>query len=195
MTKNELKSLLKEERALYLGEGRKKQSKKSLTNHKRYCIWKALHDFRLAQYYSCVRTDPNASLFSRRYAKLASLYYDRKRNRSGAFAGIEIGINSSVGKCVNIWHGGVVINGTLGENCILHGNNVIGNKGTGSKQTPVIGSGADIGAGAILIGDIRIADECVIGAGAVVTKSCETPGEILAGVPAKSIGNTAERKN
>lgn len=195
MTKNELKDCLKEERTLYLGTNRKRIMHMRLSRHKRYSIWRAVYYFRWAQYYCMLRSDAAVSAMKRRFAKLMFRYYDRKRNLSGAFAGIEIGLNSNVGKGVNIWHGGVVINGTLGENCILHGNNVIGNKGTGSKQTPVIGSGADIGAGAILIGGIRIADGCVIGAGAVVTKSCETPGEILAGVPAKSIGNTAERKN
>jgi serine O-acetyltransferase len=195
MTKNELKSLLEEERALYLGEGRKKQSKKRLTNHKRYCIWRALHDFRLAQYYSYVRTDPGTSLLRRRHAKFASLYYDRKRNRSGAFAGVEIGINSSVGRCVNIWHGGIVINGTLGDGCILHGNNIIGNKGSGLKnETPVIGAGADIGAGAVIIGGVELAERCVIGAGAVVTKSCETPGAVLVGVPAKPMKKSEEKE-
>ena len=188
MTKNELKSHLEEERALYLGKDRRKRSKKHLTNHKRYCIWRALHDFRLAQYYNSVRTDPNASLFRRRYAKFASLFYNRKRNRSGAFAGVEIDLNSNVGRGVNIWHGGIVINGTLGDGCILHGNNIIGNKGSGLKnETPVIGAGADIGAGAVIIGGIELAERCVIGAGAVVTKSCETPGAVLVGVPAKPI--------
>ncbi|MBR0538501.1 MAG: hypothetical protein IJK40_10130 [Clostridia bacterium] len=195
MANKELKSTLIEERILYLGTNRKRIMHMRLSRHKRYSIWRAVYYFRWAQYYCTLRSDAAVSAMKRRFAKLLFRYYDRKRNLSGAFAGIEIGLNSNVGKGVNIWHGGVVINGTLGENCILHGNNVIGNKGTGSKQTPVIGSGADIGAGAILIGDIRIADGCVIGAGAVVTKSCETPGKILAGVPAKSIGNIAERKN
>ena len=195
MTKNELKSLLEEERALYLGGGRKKYSKKRFTNQKRYCIWRALHDFRLAQYYSSVRTDPGASLFRRRHAKLAFLYYDRKRNRSGAFAGVEIGINSTVGRGVNIWHGGVVINGTLGDGCILHGNNIIGNKGSGLKdQTPVIGAGTDIGAGAVIIGGVELVESCVVGAGAVVTRSCETPGAVLVGGPAKPMKKSEEKE-
>jgi serine O-acetyltransferase len=42
----------------------------------------------------------------------------------------------------------------------------------------------DIGVGAMVIGNITIADDCVIGAGAVVTKSCLEPGTILVGVPA-----------
>ena len=195
MTKNELKDCLKEEKTLYLGTNRKRKLHMRMEHSKRYCIWKTLHYFRLAKFYGALCSAPAVSPVKRLSAKLSYRFYNRKRNISGAASGVEIAPGCTLGKGLNIWHGGVVINGTLGENCILHGNNVIGNKGGGLKQTPVIGSGADIGAGAILIGGIRIANGCVIGAGAVVTKSCETPGEILAGVPAKSIGNIAERKN
>ena len=44
-----------------------------------------------------------------------------------------------------------------------------------------------IGAGASVIGDIRIADNVTIGAGAVVNKSCLESNVVLAGVPAKIV--------
>ena len=47
----------------------------------------------------------------------------------------------------------------------------------------------DVGVGAIIIGKVQIADDCVIGAGAVVTKSFLKPGTVIAGVPAKEIAN------
>lgn len=195
MTKNELKTIISEEKTLYLGEGRKRRLKMRLSSHKRYCIWRAVACFRMAQYYNAVRTDPAASPVRRRFAKPAFRYYDRKRNRSGAFAGIEIGLGSELGRGINIWHGGVVINGKLGNGCILHGNNVIGNKGSGMKnKTPEVGAGADIGAGAIIIGDVKIAEQCIIGAGAVVTRSFEEPGCVLAGVPAKELEKKGENE-
>ena len=194
MNKDELKTCLAAEKTLYLGEDKKRIRHMRFARHKRYCIWLALYDFRLAQYYSVRRSDQAVPRVKRVTAKFLFRWYDRKRNRSGAAAGVEIGIGSTVGRGVNIWHSGVVINGALGENCILHGNNVIGNKGSGLKaQTPVIGSGVDIGAGAVVIGNITIADSCTIGAGAVVTRSCGTPGAVLAGVPARIIGQKAER--
>ena len=38
-----------------------------------------------------------------------------------------------------------------------------------------------------VIGDVKIADNCIIGAGAVVTKSFLQPGTVIAGVPARVI--------
>lgn len=53
---------------------------------------------------------------------------------------------------------------------------------------PVLGNNIYIGAGAKIIGNIYLADDCVIGANAVVTKSVLEPGSVLVGVPAKVIG-------
>ena len=72
---------------------------------------------------------------------------------------------------------------------------MIGNKKSGDKTaTPVIGSNVDIGAGAIIIGGVEIADQCIIGAGAVVTRSFEKPGCVLAGVPAKELAKKGENE-
>lgn len=45
----------------------------------------------------------------------------------------------------------------------------------------------DIGVGAKLIGDIVIADDIVVGAGAVVVSSFTEPGITIGGVPARRI--------
>ena len=88
-----------------------------------------------------------------------------------------------------IWHFGVVINANakIGKNCQFHGDNCVGNKGVGSEKSPILGDNIDVGFGAVILGGITIADDCVIGANAVVTKSCLIPGSILVGVPAKAI--------
>ncbi|MCO4605885.1 Serine acetyltransferase [Streptococcus infantarius subsp. infantarius] len=62
--------------------------------------------------------------------------------------------------------------------------NCIGNSGS-EKQAPIIGNNVDIGVGAKIIGDVKIADNITIGANAVVTKSCTIEGATLVGVPAK----------
>lgn len=51
----------------------------------------------------------------------------------------------------------------------------------------------EIGYGAVLLGDIRIADDIIIGANSVVTKSFEEPGIVIAGVPAVKIRNRTDR--
>ncbi|MBP3367307.1 MAG: hypothetical protein J6K96_10035 [Treponema sp.] len=58
--------------------------------------------------------------------------------------------------------------------------------GAGNFGVPVIGDNVNMGVHSIVIGNIKIADNCVIGAGAVVTKSTE-PNCVYAGVPARKI--------
>jgi acetyltransferase-like isoleucine patch superfamily enzyme len=53
----------------------------------------------------------------------------------------------------------------------------------------VIGNNCNIGTNAIILPDVTIGENCVIAAGAVVVKSVP-PNSIVAGVPAKVIGNT-----
>jgi len=82
---------------------------------------------------------------------------------------------------------GVVIHArsTIGENCLIGQNITIGGK-DGDAQPPRIGNGVYIAAGARIIGDIFIGDNCKIGANAVVNKTFPADS-VLAGVPAKKI--------
>lgn len=115
-----------------------------------------------------------------------------------AYAGrINIKKNTFLGEYVTIYgHGGVEI----GENtliamhtCIVSSNHTIPDKKTlirsrGDILLPVkIGNDVWIGAGAKILGGITIGDGCIIGAGAVVTKSLP-PYAIAKGVPAKITG-------
>ena len=173
MNKKELLEVIEEEKALYIPSNYLFQQ---FTHQKRYLIWKYLKYFRLAQYY---KTIPSI------IGKLAYRYYLRKKNIYGEKAGIEITNSSKLGRRIDIWHGNVIINASLGDDCIIHGNNVLGNKGKNREnETPILGKGVDVGVGAIVIGDVKIADQCIIGSNAVVTRSCEIPNSILVGIPA-----------
>ena len=57
----------------------------------------------------------------------------------------------------------------------------------GGQKAPKIGNNVYIGPGAVLFGDIEIADNCWIGANAVVNKSFLESYSVIAGVPAKVI--------
>lgn len=118
---------------------------------------------------------------------LLGLYYEGRKNLLGVKLGIEIGPNC-FGKGIQLWHGNIVVNASVraGENCVLHGNNCIGNNG-GADVSPQLGDNVDIGYGAVLIGNIRIADNCVIGAKALVNRSFEEAGSKIVGVPARKI--------
>ena len=91
------------------------------------------------------------------------------------------------GTCFPHYALGVLIhpNVIIGKNCkILHGV-TIGGK-SGNPNLPVIEDNVLIGAGAIIIGNIRIGKNSIIGAGSVVTHDVK-PFTIVAGNPAKFI--------
>ena len=138
--------------------------------------------------YECYRRDSSAGLKRKIISQKIKLL-DRKKNKLGLAVGIEIPVGKAEAG-IRIAHTGVILNGQVGEGCVFHGNNVLGNKRTGdSNSVPKLGKKVDVGVGAIIIGKVEIADNCVIGAGAVVTKSFLTPGAVIVGVPAKAIDN------
>ena len=57
----------------------------------------------------------------------------------------------------------------------------------GSLKAPIIGDNVCIGPGAVIFGEITIADGCYIGANAVVNKSFTEPNSVIVGIPAKVI--------
>ncbi|MEE0530447.1 MAG: serine acetyltransferase [Anaerostipes hadrus] len=117
---------------------------------------------------------------------LLSLYWARRKNNLGNKLGFFIP-EFTLGTGVSIYHhGSIIINGDarIGKNCILHGMNCIGNDGS-SNDAPIIGESVDIGVGAKIIGNVKVANEIKIGANAIVTKNFNDVGSTLVGVPAK----------
>lgn len=100
--------------------------------------------------------------------------------------GIELPCEAVIGRNFVIDHfGGIVISGyaKFGDNCRIRNGVVVGLKSVGDPCAPVIGNNVDIGAGAKVLGNIRIGNNVVIGANAVVLT--DVPDDSLAvGVPA-----------
>ena len=88
--------------------------------------------------------------------------------------------------------GSILVNGNVrvGKNCCIHINSALVAT-NGSEEGPQIGDNCRIGVGAILIGGIKLGNDVVVGAGAVVTKSFEEDHITLGGVPAKIISHKA----
>ncbi|WP_350454595.1 serine O-acetyltransferase [Slackia heliotrinireducens] len=86
---------------------------------------------------------------------------------------------------------GVVIHkrARIGRNCIIAQNVTIGGR-SGYEDVPVIGDNCYIGAGAKVLGPIKIGNNVVIGANAVMVKDAPD-NTVWAGVPARLI-RTAE---
>ena len=100
------------------------------------------------------------------------------------FTGIEIHPGAQIGRGVFIDHGmGVVI----GETCVI-GNDVLMYHGvtlgaTSSEKVqrhPLVGNNVIIGAGATVLGAIRLGDNAKIGAGALVLKDVPENGTAIA---------------
>ena len=78
-------------------------------------------------------------------------------------------------------------NAVIGKNCRIMPNVMIGSKfpnGKSDAKPPVIGNNVFIGAGAVVIGDIKIGDNVIIGANAVVTKDIPS-NHYAVGIPAR----------
>lgn len=104
--------------------------------------------------------------------------------------GIELPYTANLGTGVTFEHQhGVVIHGNavIGDHCIIRQGVTIGNRHTSKPfEAPTIGSYVNIGAGAKILGEIRIGDYATIGANAVVIK--DVPAHAIAvGVPARII--------
>ncbi|WP_153147556.1 serine O-acetyltransferase [Dechloromonas sp. H13] len=90
---------------------------------------------------------------------------------------------------------GVVVhaNAIIGRGCVIGQGVTIGaSEGFVSPETnmcPTIGDNCYIGAGAKILGDIKIGDSCQIGAGAIVLKNIPDHS-VVVGVPARVVGQT-----
>lgn len=176
-SKNMLREYLKYEKSLYFGDEKTALVKGFLLNSKNYRIWNFIKTLRHAEYHK----NKKGGFLS----QLLFAYYHRRKYSLGYVLGFEIPENCFE-KGLRIYHySSIVINedARIGEDCTISGNLCIGNKGPGTKS-PVIGSHVTLGYGAIIIGDIKIADKVTIGAGSVVTKSIPDVGAAVAGVPA-----------
>lgn len=100
--------------------------------------------------------------------------------------GIEFPCEVEVGRNFIIDHfGGIIVSGDtkFGNNCRIRNGVVIGLRRVEDKHAPIIGNNVDIGAGAKILGPIKIGDNVLIGANAVVL--CDVPSNSIAvGVPA-----------
>lgn len=90
------------------------------------------------------------------------------------FSGIEIHPGAKIGKRLVIDHGmGVVIGETaiIGDDVLIyHGVTLGAKENSAIDRHPIIGSHVVLGAGAKVIGRVKIEDNCYVGANTVITK-------------------------
>lgn len=126
-------------------------------------------------------------------APLSVLYRMAFRHCRNVY-GIELPYSAQVGRQVVIEHqGGIVIHGasTIGDRCIIRQNCTLGIRSLDELDAaPVLEEGVNVGAGAVLLGRIRIGRNATIGANAVVLSDVP-PGATAVGVPARVLGGFA----
>ena len=108
----------------------------------------------------------------------------------------------TLGKGVSVWYNAVIRGDqgpiTIGENtnvqdgAILHGETVVGANCTIGHNAIVhvctLGDNVLVGMGSIVLNGAKIADNCIIAAGAVVTGKMDAPaGSMIMGNPAKIV--------
>jgi len=104
--------------------------------------------------------------------------------------GVTIGVSAKIGRRLVIEHSGaIVVHGqaVIGDDCIIRQGVTIGNqRQTRPLEAPHIGNRVNIGAGAKILGAVRVGDDADIGANAVVIRDVPA-GTLAVGVPARII--------
>jgi serine O-acetyltransferase len=120
-------------------------------------------------------------------AKLAKNYFILKHLVFTVITGSDIDPSASLGERLSLPHpNGVVIHrdAVIGDDCMIMQQVTIGQVADG--RAPVLGNGVYVGAGAKILGGVKIGDRARIGANSVVL--CDVPaGKTAVGIPAKVI--------
>lgn len=123
---------------------------------------------------------------------LMKYYYLYKIKKSDAFNNASMGTNINRGAIFKtppiLPHGlnGIIISyyAVIGKNCVIRQQVTIAQNN--NNEAPIIGDNVVIGAGAKIIGNVKIGNNVIIGANAVVTKDVEDNRTVV-GVPARVI--------
>ena len=149
------------------------------TSDMTYSRWKYMKYMRICDYF---KYDTNI------FHIFIKMFYQRKKNKLGILLGYEINsLNISEG--LLLYHNGpIVINGNskIGKFCCFHGDNCVGDNGM-DDLCPIIGDYVDVGVGAKIIGNVKIASNVKIGAGAVVVNDILEEGVTVVGVPGRIV--------
>lgn len=162
-----------DEKKIYLPPNKLKSVFKIITKHPDVIFYRAVKWHKRYR-----KAKDNKSFLLPLYSRIANKYSTK----------YNLELYGKYGKKLKIWHGNIVINGEaiLGDNINLHGSNCIGSNGNG-KGAPILGDNIDVGYGATIIGNIKLANNIVIGANSLVNKSFLEEGVTIVGIPARII--------
>jgi serine O-acetyltransferase len=144
-------------------------------------IYSYIVNLRYAEWHQNNSKD-NSSLVAA-YHKFGMLYRFWRLRKLAYQTGIQIPPNT-FGKGLQIWHWGSIIvndNAKIGDYATIYPGVVIGAK---SGEVPTIGSNVFIGAGAKILGGLKIGDNVIVAPNAVVVTDVPD-NAVVGGIPAK----------
>ncbi|MEY8830483.1 serine O-acetyltransferase [Sedimentitalea sp. XS_ASV28] len=96
--------------------------------------------------------------------------------------------------CLEHFGGMILVAQKIGDDVTIRQNTTFGIARMDEVHSrPIIGDRVEIGAGAVIVGAIRIGNDAIVGANAVVTRDV-LPGMVVGGIPARVIGQTQNLK-
>jgi bifunctional UDP-N-acetylglucosamine pyrophosphorylase / glucosamine-1-phosphate N-acetyltransferase len=102
---------------------------------------------------------------------------------------------AEVGRKSKVKHHTYLGDTVVGENVNIGAGTITANYDGKDKNRTVIGNGAFIGVGAVLIAPVKIGADAVVGAGSVVTRNKNVKsGETVIGIPARPMNNKKKEK-
>lgn len=107
--------------------------------------------------------------------------------------GIDIGYNVKLGRRVRLWHHGTMVLSAraIGDDVHIRHNTTFGVvRRDQNWKLPTIEDRVDVGVGACVLGDVTVGHDSVIGANAVVVRSCP-PHSTVVGIPGRPIVRAA----
>ena len=115
-----------------------------------------------------------------------SLTYQVMEKLCQILCGIYLPYTVIVGRRLKLEHFGgmILVADRIGDDVTIRQNTTFGiARGHELQQRPTIGNRVDVGTGVVVVGQITVGDEAVIGANAVVVHDVE-PGAVVGGIPA-----------
>lgn len=169
--RKDIKRTIKQELAVY-----RVSIKDRILLNETYYIYKYQMNLRKAEYYR--RNFARGGVF-----KLLYIIYRRKLGYWSMKTGIFIGMNH-VGYGLRIMHTGtILVNGTIGRNCNLYGQVLLGQT-KDFQHIPTVGDNVSICSGSRIIGKVNVGNNVVVAPNAVVTHDVPD-NAIVVGIPAK----------
>jgi serine O-acetyltransferase len=101
--------------------------------------------------------------------------------------GIRLAPDMKIGRRMRIWHHGCINIAAreIGDDVHIRHSTTMGPAG-GSDSRPVIGDRVEVGVGACILGDVRVGNDAMVGANALIVQDVPD-STVMAGVPARRV--------